>query len=98
MSENAEYIPSPVDTSDVNLPEELLSLSELLSENVHENWAAARMSDGWTFGPEFDEAARKTPNMVPYPELDECEKDYDRRSSMETLKLIMKLGFKIERL
>ncbi len=97
MSENTEYKPSPVDTSDVNLPDELLELSERLSENVHENWAAARMADGWTFGPEIDEAARRTPNMVPYSELSEYEKDYDRRSSMETLKLIMKLGFKIEK-
>ena len=35
------------------------------------------------------------PCLVPYEELPECEKEYDRNTSIETLKLIMKLGFKI---
>lgn len=37
------------------------------------------------------------PCLVPYEELPEEEKVYDRNSSVETLKLIMKLGFKISK-
>ena len=37
------------------------------------------------------------PCLVPYDELPESEKDYDRATSQETLKLIMKLGFDISK-
>lgn len=90
-----DYKPSPLDTSDVVLPDELLALAETLAENVHEVWAQGRESEGWTYGPERDDHARKHPGLRPYAELSEEEKDYDRRTSRETLKMIVKLGFEI---
>ncbi|MCR5162371.1 MAG: hypothetical protein K6C06_11425, partial [Lachnospiraceae bacterium] len=38
-----------------------------------------------------------TPCLVPYDELPEREKDYDRMTAMETLKLIIKLGYEIKK-
>ena len=35
--------------------------------------------------------------LVPYDELPESEKEYDRNTAIETLKLIIKLGYKITR-
>ncbi|MDE6269857.1 MAG: Ryanodine receptor Ryr [Muribaculaceae bacterium] len=92
-----QYIPAPADTSAIALPQELEALAEDLARNVHEVWAAQRMADGWTWGPERDDAARKHPCLVPYDELPESEKDYDRSTSQETLKLILSLGFDIVR-
>lgn len=46
------YVPQPVDISDVLLPEELDELVEKLAENIHEVWAQSRMEQGWTYGPE----------------------------------------------
>lgn len=89
------YKPNPVDTSDVVLSEELLALTEKIAANVHAVWAAGRIAEGWTYGEEKDHELKKTPCLVPYDELPESEKEYDRNTAFETLKLIVKLGFDI---
>ena len=96
MIEKETYIPQPIDTNDVVLPEELSQLAEQMAKNVHEIWAQTRIAQGWTFGSERNDAEKKHPCLVPYEELPEEEKVYDRNTSVETLKLILKLGFKIE--
>lgn len=92
-----DYIPSPMDLSSVELPESLLQLSELIAENVHEVWAKSRMDEGWTFGEKRDDVLKKHPCLKPYRELPEVEKAYDRNTAMNTLKLVKKLGFLIEK-
>lgn len=89
------YIPNPIDTSDVNLPVEILELCEKLAQNTHEVWAKGRVEQGWVYGKERNDEKKQTPCMVPYEELSESEKDYDRNTAIETLKLIVKLGYKI---
>lgn len=89
------YQPAPIDTSDVVITPELLALSEQLARNTHEIWAAGRIADGWRWGPVRDDAKKEHPGLVGYDELSESEKDYDRRTSMETLKLLVKLGCRI---
>ena len=91
------YKPNPIDTSDVELSPEILELCEKLAENTHEVWAVGRIAQGWTYGPVRDDAKKETPCMVPYDELPESEKDYDRNTAIETLKLIIKLGFEIKK-
>lgn len=96
MKENMnKYKPKPVSTSDVVLPEELNLLAEEIAKNVHEVWSAGRIKEGWTYGEHRDDVQKTHPCLVPYEELTEIEKEYDRNTSQETLKLIMKLGFKI---
>lgn len=89
------YVPQPMDTSDVQLPEELNELVEKMARNVHEVWAQSRISQGWTYGPERNDALKHHPCLVPYEDLPEVEKDYDRDTALGTLKLICKLGFEI---
>jgi hypothetical protein len=89
------YIPKPIDTSGVTLPERIKELTELLAQNAHEVWAAQRMKDGWSYGPVRDDAAKKHPCLKPYEELPESEKEYDRSAAIETVKLILKLGYEI---
>lgn len=91
------YTPQPIDTKDVVLPHELNNLAEAVAKNVHEEWSAGRMAEGWTYGEERNDALKQHPCLVPYEELPEEEKEYDRNTSQKTLKLIVKLGFKIER-
>lgn len=97
MSISKEYTPSPADTSGVVLPEGLEALVESLAENVHEVWAKSRMDQGWTYGPERNDALKQHPGLVPYADLPEAEKDYDRNTALGTLKLIVGLGYRIER-
>ena len=90
-----KYIPNPIDTSDVKLPKELEPLIEKMSKNVHDVWAETRFSQGWTYGKERDDEKKTHPCLIPYEELPDNEKEYDRNTSIGTLKLIMKLGFNI---
>lgn len=89
------YVPQPVDTSDIELPNELNILIEEMAKNVHEIWAKNRMEQGWSYGKERNDMLKHNPCLLPYEELPENEKIYDRDSAIETLKLITKLGFKI---
>ena len=93
---NRKYNPNPIDTSDVQLPAEMNQLVEQLARNVHDIWAIGRIKEGWTYGPQRDDANKKHPCLVDYDELPENEKEYDRNTAMETVKLIIKLGWKIE--
>lgn len=91
------YEPKPIDTSDVILPEDLLALTEKIAENVHDIWAAGRITEGWAYGEIKDAESKTTPLLVPYAELPESEKDYDRNTALETIKLIVKLGYIISK-
>ena len=89
------YTPHPIDTSDIQLPEELKPLLEAMAKNVHEIWAQERINQGWTYGEKRDDTLKHHPCLVPYEDLSESEKVYDRNTSVETLKVILKLGFSI---
>lgn len=89
------YIPNPEDTSKVVLSDDLLELSEKIAENVHEVWSKGRVEEGWVYGEVRDDMKKTTPCLVPYAQLPEKEKDYDRNTAMETLKFIVSLGYKI---
>lgn len=91
------YTPQPIDTADVKLPKELELLVEQMSKNVHEVWAKSRITQGWTYGEKRNDDLKTHPCLVPYEDLPEVEKDYDRDTSIGILKLILKLGFKISR-
>ena len=87
------YTPKPIDLSDVELAEDLNELREAIAENAHEIWAENRQAEGWTYGPQRDDQLKQTPDMVPYSQLPEGEKEYDREMAMKTIKLLKKLGF-----
>ncbi len=92
-----KYIPSPINLDEVELPNDILSLVELIAKNVHEVWADARVKEGWVYGEHKDSIKKTTPCLVPYEELPEEEKEYDRKTALETIKLIIKLGYNISK-
>ena len=89
------YTPKPVNTDDVVLPEGLEALTEALSKNVHEVWAAGRIAAGWKYGPVRDEIKKEHPCLIPYEELTEEEKEYDRATALETLRFVISQGYSI---
>lgn len=92
-----EYIPNPIDTNDVELPQELLNLAKEIAENTHEVWAKARCQEGWTYGAVRDDEKKEHPDMLPYDRLPESEKEYDRLMALDTIKLVKKLGWELKK-
>lgn len=93
----SEYAPAPIDTSGVVLGDDIRALTELLARNAHEVWAQGRMAEGWRYGAQRNDRHREHPSLVPYDQLSESEKEYDRATAMETLKAIISLGYRIEK-
>ena len=60
-----KYTPTPIDISDVQLPEEFNPLIEQIAENVHEVWAQSRMEQDWTYGVVRNDALKQHPCLVP---------------------------------
>ncbi len=90
-----DYEPRPINVDQIPLDDDLVELQEAIAENAHEVWAEARMKDGWTYGPERDDANKKHPDLIPYSSLPDSEKEYDRLMAFNTIKLVKKLGFEI---
>jgi ryanodine receptor 2 len=87
------YIPNTIKTDQITLSDDINSLAEVLAKNTHDVWAAGRIAQGWTYGNMRDDINKLHPCLVPYEELPESEKEYDRATSLETLKVILSLGY-----
>jgi hypothetical protein len=70
----------------VKLTDGILELTELLARNAHDIWARQRVADGWRYGPRRDDARKEHPSLVPYEELSESEKAYDRNVALQIVK------------
>lgn len=92
------YIPKPIDTEHICLNTDILDLGELLARNAHDVWAKERMKQGWIYGVARNDEAKEHPCLIPYEDLPESEKAYDRNTAMETLKVIVSMGYEIRRI
>lgn len=90
------YTPIPLDSKNVELADDLLQLTEKLAENAHDHWAMLRIKEGWKWGEQRDDTAKTHPDLIPYEELSDSEKQYDRNTAIETLKAIITLGYEIK--
>lgn len=92
-----KYEPTPIDTNDITLPSDILELAEILAKNTHDVWSTQRIKEGWQYGPARNDEKKQHPGLVGYEELPESEKAYDRNTAFETLKVLVKLGYRIEK-
>ncbi|MBE6131377.1 MAG: Ryanodine receptor Ryr [Erysipelotrichaceae bacterium] len=90
-----KYYPDPINTSNIQLDKNILEIAEILAKNTHEVWSLGKIKEGWTYGPKIDSNLKQHPSLIEYEELSEEQKDYDRNTSIETLKVLISLGFKI---
>jgi ryanodine receptor 2 len=91
------YTPHPVDCSQVILPPDILALTEQLAENAHEHWAAERLAQGWKYGPQRDDSRKLHPCLLPYSQLPDAEREFDRLTAINTLKALIAMGYRIEK-
>ncbi len=92
------YEPRPIDVTEIAMPEELGELIEMLACNNHDIWAEERIRQGWTFGAERNDAEKLHPDLIPYEELPESEKEFDRKTAIGVLKVVLAAGYRIEKL
>jgi class 3 adenylate cyclase len=91
-----EYKPTPFEVCGVNLSRDILELTELLARNTHDRWAKLRFAEGWRQGPERSDQRKEHPGLVPYEQLSEAEKEYDRQTVLEAIKTLLAMGYVIE--
>jgi hypothetical protein len=85
------YIPKPIDLSDIELPDEVKGIIEILAKNTHENWAKKRIDEGWIYGNKRNDIKKHHPGLISYENLSEEEKEYDRQTAINAIKLIIKM-------
>lgn len=91
------YEPKPEDLSSVKLSEELEGIIEEISEKIHDAWAEKRIQNGWIYGSVYDSVNKVHPCLVEYSKLTDEEKEIDRVTVSSTIKMLLKLGYSIER-
>ncbi|MBI2519047.1 MAG: hypothetical protein HYV97_01460 [Bdellovibrio sp.] len=90
------YRPKPLPVQHIVLESALRELVEDLAQNTHELWSRARLQEGWKFGPKRDDTRKETPCLVPYDELPDSEKEFDRITSQGAVRFILAKGFIIQ--
>ena len=93
----ATYTPETIDTSHISLTSDLEELVERLAQNNHNHWARKRIDEGWHFGAKRDDGKKEHPDLVPYGQLSESEKEYDRKTVVEALKAIIALDYEVRK-
>ncbi len=71
---------------------------EVLAEMEHQRWVAERLEEGWTYGNPRDPERRVSPYLVPWQELNEEVKGWDRNAVRKIPDLLMMAGFEAYRL
>lgn len=82
---NAPVIPEPWPERDEAFRTQFLDViarqcgphPKISPEVLHEDWVRAYEAMGWVYGPVRDVEARTHPDMVPYSELGQLERDKD---------------------
>ena len=93
----AAYTPNPINLSDIELDNRLQEDIEAISKNIHDTWAKQRMLGGWGYGDIYDQLEKKHPCLIAYEQLPEVEKDMDRATVTQTIKMLIHLGYTIEK-
>lgn len=70
---------------------------EYLAEMEHERWVREREAAGWTYGAEKDVERRVSPYLVPWEELEDAVREYDREPVRELVALIESVGLALRR-
>jgi hypothetical protein len=92
------YTPATIDTSHIKLSPDLESLVERLAENNHDHWSRKRIEEGWRYGATRNDSQKEHPDLIPYHQLPESEREYDRKTVVEAIKAILALGYELKKL
>ncbi len=71
---------------------------EVMAETLHAQWVAERRAAGWVGGPVRDVESKVTPYLVPYAELTDAVKEWDRQAVRAFSEVLAEAGLEIYRL
>ncbi|XP_046677460.1 LOW QUALITY PROTEIN: ryanodine receptor-like [Homalodisca vitripennis] len=95
VEDDTAFVPTPVDTSMINLPSYIENIRDRLAENIHEMWAMNKIEAGWMYGERRDDIRKIHPCLIQFERLPPAEKRYDTQLAVQTLKTILALGYHI---
>jgi hypothetical protein len=90
------WTPDPASLAAAPLPASFDALVERLARRAHDVWGAARLAEGWRWGPQRDDARREHPCLVPFDALPAEEQEYDRRVVRSTLQAVLQEGWTLQ--
>ncbi|XP_028968698.1 ryanodine receptor [Galendromus occidentalis] len=90
------YTPTPLDTYNVHLSEDLQNIVQRFSEHYHEQWAVRKAEQGWQYGERFCDELRAHPRLKPYNLLQEWEKERYKEPIRDLLKAVLAIGWRLE--
>lgn len=73
-TQDGSFVPHPVDTSSIVLPNYIESIRDKLAENIHEVWATNKIEAGWTFSDMRDDMNYLHPCLTSFDRLPVSEK------------------------
>ena len=69
-----------------------------IAQQEHTMWRQAKEADGWTLGSTRDDQQRTHPDLVPWEDLEEGEREKNLTFVRQLPALLARIGFQIERL
>lgn len=91
------YTPNPIDLTAIKIDEVPEEDIERIARNIHETWAKQRVAQGWEYGERYANAPKTHPCLVEYEDLPESEREMDRATVTQTIKMLRWLGYTIEK-
>eukprot|EP00002_Diphylleia_rotans_P021370 TRINITY_DN4160_c0_g1_i4.p1 TRINITY_DN4160_c0_g1~~TRINITY_DN4160_c0_g1_i4.p1 ORF type:complete len:1093 (+),score=211.13 TRINITY_DN4160_c0_g1_i4:154-3432(+) len=90
------YNPRIMNIAGINI-DFIKDLIDVIAEHVHDQWTLTKLNDGWKYDPVRDNGKKQHPMMVPYKDLTENEKSYDKNMAKQSIRLIVSLGYTIKK-
>jgi hypothetical protein len=94
--ERAGYRLQPASRA-TSLPKLTTREIELMAEMEHGRWVVERLQGGWRFDRDRNPAKKLSPYLVPWTELTDEEKQWDRNAVMEWPRVLAKAGLEVVR-
>lgn len=77
------------------LPEEYEAIREEVAASVHDAWTKEKIADGWKAADHRDAVQKLDDRLIPYNELPEEEKKYDRATAEAAIRALLSCGYEI---
>ncbi|XP_075211293.1 ryanodine receptor [Lycorma delicatula] len=90
------YNPQPINTTSVQLDNDLNSIVQKFSEHYHDAWASRKLENSWVYGEQWNDQQKSHPRLKPYNMLNDYERERYKEPVRESLKALLAIGWTVE--